>query len=192
MRKYFVLILGVLLILSCKPTFDIVTESKKIQDFANGRIDIGNLIEELPSTYKDSISQREVEKLIDSVSTLFESYFFKSSDILNHYFEIKKISSTKKIDNNYFKIIQLNEHFTIAKNRENIYLNDFKSFLNTNLIKFKEDKLDLKKPLITNIEDVALAYWNSEKKKKNVTILQKIKNKIKKFLIKIKIKNKKI
>ena len=167
MNKTLVLYLLVFIIISCKPSFNLSKEANTIQDLVHGRLDFDSQLELLPDTYWDSISKKDVIKLSDSIKKVFDSTFFKESDVIKNSFEISKISSTKKISNAFFKIIRLNNNLVLKKNRENIYLYDFKSFLDWNLIKYFEYKDKLKSSISIHDENYLLAFRKSNSKKWN-------------------------
>lgn len=167
MRKFILLIVTPIIIYSCKPSFNLLEETKNIQDFTNGNLDFESQMNLFPDSYRDKIAEKDVLKLSDSLEKIVDSLFFKETDVVSDKYDITKISSTRKIKKNYFKIIQLNSILTLKKNKENIYLHNYKSYLNNNLIEYKEHDFKLTEPITVYLEKYILAFWKPSYKKWN-------------------------
>ena len=119
------------------------------------------------------------EGAYEKAAQVFKSLYLKSpfntsylSRLISCYQETDKFLEAEKllkskIKKNYFKIIQLNNTLTLKKNKENIYLHVYKSYLNNNLIQYKEHDFKLTEPITVYLENYILAFWEPSYKKWN-------------------------
>ncbi|WP_411766791.1 hypothetical protein [Winogradskyella sp. A3E31] len=150
------------IIFSCKPSFNLVNEKPLIENLVSGDYTNDDYLKNLPNNFKDSLPQEKLFKHLDSLHNGFDSLFYKASDLINQNVKIEKLSSTKRIDDYYFKIVEYSNSIKVQKNKKNFYLYDFKQFLNQNLIDYEDNIYKLDSHLETKLNGKILAYWGKE------------------------------
>lgn len=164
MRELLIILAFGLFFVSCKPVYNLTSEKPKIVNLVKGNLNNDDYLSSIPNSVKDSIPKEKLYKHLDSVRNSLDSIFFKPIDIISQGITINKISSTRRIDSYYFKIIEFSNSLEIQKNESNLYLYDYKEFLNQNLINYSDDVTKLVSPLQTNRNGSILAYWEKEVK----------------------------
>lgn len=162
MKKLIIILVIGFCLFSCKPSYDLVNEETKLINLVKGNFSNDDYFENIPNAVKDSISKEKLHQHLDSLKFYLDSVFFKTEDIISQDIQIQRISSTRKINNKYFKIIEYSNSLKIKKHKNNFYLHDYKTHLDSELIKYSEDD---SKILSTKIQRYILAYWAKESEK---------------------------
>ena len=162
MNRTLTLLVLSLLIFSCKPSYNLSDEKNKIFSLAKGDFSNKDYFDNIPNSLKDSVPKEKLYRYLDSVRHSLESMSFKTEDIISNDIQIKKLSSTRKINTIFFKIIEYSNSLKIQGNSNNFYLKDYKAFLNSELINYSEKNLGI---LITKFEGHILTYWTKKSKK---------------------------
>lgn len=162
MKKPLVFLFISLCFFSCKPIYDLESEKTKIIHLAKGNFTNDDYFESIPNRFKDSVPRDKLYKHLDSVRNIINSIFFKKEDIISKDIKIEKISSSKKINDGFFKIIEYTESLKIQGNANNFYLKDYKTFLDREFTKYSEDKSQV---LTIKSRGYILTYWTEESKK---------------------------
>ncbi|WP_299523244.1 hypothetical protein [Winogradskyella sp.] len=162
MNKLFVFIAFCLSFISCKPSFNLSAEQPKINNLALGNYSNEDFIENFPDSTKDLLPKEKINVYLDSIRLDFDSTLYRKEDVISNDVTINKISSTRKIQDIYFKIIQYSNSLKIQKNEQNLYLQDFKDYLKQNLIVYSDDKTNLKGILSIKLNKDILAFFEKD------------------------------
>ncbi|MBO6879872.1 hypothetical protein [Winogradskyella sp.] len=162
MKKILFILSFGLFYFSCKPSFNLASEQTKIVSLANGDFSNDNYFESIPNAVKDSVPKEKLYQHLDSLRFYLDSVFFKKEDIISQDIQIQRVSSTRKINNYYFKIIEYSNSLKIQGNINNFYLKDYKAFLDSELINYSENN---SRTLTTKYEGYILTYRTGKSKK---------------------------
>ncbi|MEO1033421.1 MAG: hypothetical protein AAFX55_18680 [Bacteroidota bacterium] len=165
MNRLFLCITICLSFISCKPSFNLNIEETKINNLVIGNYSNEDFIENFPIFVIDSIPIEKINTHLDSMRLDLYSNFYQKKDIISNKIIINKVSSTRKIGDIYFKIIQYSNLLKIQKNKQNLYLNDYKEFLKQNLISYSDDSTNLIGNLNTKIDNKILAFFEKNSNK---------------------------
>lgn len=168
--KYFCSLLMLLLfIFSCKPSFDIQKEKAEIErvsksDLLNTESFKNRITAFFPEKYWQRKDKDSMTKIADSIYNILNNPLYDSPDYFsNHTVSINKNSNIIKADNSYFILINIRESFEIKKGFDIIFLEEIRNYLKQNLIILneKEKSISVKHDSdLIGIYDKKNSSWN--------------------------------
>ncbi len=152
---------------SCKPTFNISEEKPRIVNALKNDLFNKNSIHErvemfFPKEYWKTNSKHELIKSIDSIQELLRGPLHSEKKrITKHNISINKFSNLIKIRNTYFVLISINEAFDVIKTAHLEGADDIEKYIKRNLILYVDDPFKI----IANTNSDILGQYDNVAKK---------------------------